>query len=189
MFGQLLPNKNKIATLWRYTYYANFAFDGKCRNASKAVCMHVLASLLLPLQINAHRGRVVCDCAREMQAGMQHRQEIEGATIANWLHVHLPTVCGSSFVAWWVTSDHWLWLLCNVGRSACKPVQCRDHRLFLFTPSSRLDPNEFKNPDKKIWCNFIKFCECMLKFIRILTYLNEILGFWYFFIRIIEILW
>jgi hypothetical protein len=24
MFGQLLPNKNKIATVWRDTYYAKF---------------------------------------------------------------------------------------------------------------------------------------------------------------------
>jgi hypothetical protein len=26
MFGQLLPNKNKIATMWRDTYYAKFGF-------------------------------------------------------------------------------------------------------------------------------------------------------------------
>jgi hypothetical protein len=40
MFGQLLPNKNKIATVWRDTYYANFnskfwnlnMAEGKCQD-------------------------------------------------------------------------------------------------------------------------------------------------------------
>jgi hypothetical protein len=35
MFGQLLPNKNKIATVWPDTYYANFA--SKVWNLNKAL--------------------------------------------------------------------------------------------------------------------------------------------------------
>jgi hypothetical protein len=35
MFGQLLPNKNKIATVWRDTYYAKFG--SKIWNLNKAL--------------------------------------------------------------------------------------------------------------------------------------------------------
>jgi hypothetical protein len=35
MFGQLLPNKNKITIMWRDTYYANFA--SKVWNLNKAI--------------------------------------------------------------------------------------------------------------------------------------------------------
>jgi hypothetical protein len=39
MFGQLLPNKNKIVTVWRDTYYANFA--SKIWNLNKALYSNI----------------------------------------------------------------------------------------------------------------------------------------------------
>jgi hypothetical protein len=45
MFGQLLPNKNKIVIVWRDVYYAKFAFKVWYLNQALDTETYVLMSL------------------------------------------------------------------------------------------------------------------------------------------------